>query len=310
MENGTTKPSEMNYDVKPNTEGEGNTPAETAVSHSNLPKITKKNVLLSLGLFIVVVVISTTFLLLTFRSPVDKDQPVATFGEKTLYQSDITKEYNTRYSTTPVASFQEIEGEARTQLVDSIIERLILEKEALKLGVIVAEQDILNEIKQRILAGIPESILNQKSVKEEIRISLLKNRLKEKLITFRQISVATIFVPEGPGMPTRFINAQTLLSEFRSDVLKGMTFTQANEIAKQKSYYNKGLVIDEKYLTKKDSEMTFLGPTAFSLKKGGVSEVIDSGGGTLGVIYVKEAGDYEFNSLDEWLAAEKKRISN
>lgn len=235
---------------------------------------------------------------------------VTRVSDTPITQKNVVEEYNTRYSATPVTSFQDIKDEARTELIDSMVERLILEKEAAKLGITVTEQEITIEVQQKISAGIPESILSQPNEREEIRISLLKDKLREKLVTFRQIDTATIFIPEGPDMQVRFNSARTLLNEFRSDIQVGRSFAEANDIAKQKTYYNRGLVIAEKYLTKKDTEMNFLGPTAFSLKKGDMSEVVDSGGGTLGVILVKEAGDYEFGSLEEWLAAEKEKVAN
>lgn len=235
---------------------------------------------------------------------------VARVSDTSITRKNVVEEYNTRYSATPVTSFKDIKDKAQTELIDSMVERLILEKEAAKLGITVTEQEITIEVQQEISAGIPESILSQPNEREEIRISLLKDKLREKFVTFRQIDTATIFIPEGPDMQVRFNNARTLLNEFRSDIQVGRSFAEANDIAKQKTYYNRGLVVNETYLTKKDAEMNFLGPTAFSLKKGDVSEVVDSGGGTLGVILVKEAGDYEFGSLEEWLAAEKEKVAN
>ena len=238
------------------------------------------------------------------------DVVVAKVSDTSITRKRVVEEYNARYSTTPVTSFQNIKAEARTELIDSMVERLIFEKEAAKLGITVTEQEITNGVQHKISAGIPESELVQPSAREEIRISLLKNKLREKLITFRLIETATIFIPEGPDMQVRFNSSITLLGEFRVDVQGGMSFAEANDIAKQKNYYNKGLVVNETYLTKKDAEMNFLGPTAFALKKGAVSEVIESGGGPLGVVLVKDAGDYEVGSLEDWLAAEKKKVAN
>ena len=272
----------------------------------------KPSFVIFIPVMLVLIILAVAAWYFTLRSSEDPLlATVAKVSDTSITQKDVVEEYNKRYSAaTPIASFRDIKDEARTELIDSMVERLILEKEAVKLGITVTEQEITIDVQQKILAGVPESTLTQSSTREEIRISLLKDKLREKLVTFRQIDTATIFIPEGPDMQVRFNNARTLLNEFRFDVQAGRNFAEANDIAKQKTYYNMGLVIAEKYLTKKDAEMNFLGPTAFSLKKGDVSEVVDSGGGTLGVILVKEAGDYEFGSLEEWLEAEKEKVTN
>lgn len=233
---------------------------------------------------------------------------VAKVGNATITKKNVVEEYNLRYSTTPKKTFSEIDRKTQEELVDSMIQILILENEAKKLRVSVTEEELEDAVQQKILLGIPKSTLDSKAVVNDLKIALLKNKLKEKLVSFREIETASIFVPEGPDMELRFGSAKRLLGEFRDDVSAGKSFEQANELAKQKGYYNPGLTINKQRLIKKDLSLNFLGQAAFTLQKGAVSDVIDSRGGTLGIVFIHEAGDYDYNSLEEWLTAQKAKL--
>ena len=106
----------------------------------------KPSFVIFIPVMLVLIILAVAAWYFTLRSSEDPLlATVAKVSDTSITQKDVVEEYNKRYSAaTPIASFRDIKDEARTELIDSMVERLILEKEA----VVYCSSNDLEKVKE------------------------------------------------------------------------------------------------------------------------------------------------------------------
>ena len=153
---------------------------------------------------------------------------LAVVGEDKIYQKDLNEQiYGIDFQgsvSNPVA----VDSKMKKQLLDTLIEWKIAEKEAAKLGITVSDEEVGNYIKST-LDGIYESdyTINQKELTEKnVKNNLLVNKLKDKVVGWK----------EGEFFVTRFDKAYEYEMDLNDPAIK-------QRLTDEKNYAQK-LIVD------------------------------------------------------------------
>lgn len=170
-----------------------------------------------------------------------------------------------------------------------------------------AKQNLINQ--QLIQNGLAQNNIKMTSVSGD---TLSQQQQKEetllmpKVLNNRNIDYAFVFVnPEDPNYDTNVAKINTSYNLLKAQISQGKTMQQAYTAVKSDPRFFKPIAITTSRLIYKNTFEKSISDKIFTFTKGQTTDLIDSGGGTFILAHVNSANNTPYNTMDEWLTAQK-----
>lgn len=111
---------------------------------------------------------------------------IASVGGEKIYQKDLNELiYSMDYNNTDLNRFGKDAKKIETSLLDTLIEQKILDIKAKELGITLSDEEILNQARAELREFDQYDTTRQVITKEAAKAKLLKDKISEKVLTWR-----------------------------------------------------------------------------------------------------------------------------
>lgn len=267
---------------------------------------------------LLVILLSFPILLFTLRNRQDTRQRAsevtlepgveAVVGTKKITKQDVDALISMDQVILSPAALQN--KSLRTLKLNLLIEDTLIKQQAQKSNITVTTNDVLQE-KEDMLEVLPTLVAKDPSVIDANKLSnaVLKEKVINRVVNSRTIDQFIVNKsPESATYTTDLEKARESLELIRGLLLQGMSPQDAYAQAKKNRSFDTQIQFIEGVVITGDTRIAKRFKDAIlSLKKGDVSQVTDSLGGTLMIAKAQDVNDTKYNSYADWLSAMKQQ---